>query len=90
MVGANNCAVGLTLGGSGPNAGGLFGLLWEGSACARNRDAALLNNMGLRGAGVELLCDTDAIRQAMYRSGTPCQKDIEKYGAAWRAQGWRQ
>ena len=89
LVGANNCAVGLTLGGSGPSAGGLFGLLWEGSACARNRDATLLNNLGLRGAGVELLCDSADIRQAMYRNGTPCRKDIEKYGAIWAKEGWR-
>lgn len=85
LVGANNCSVGVTLGGSGPSAGGLFGLLWESGDCARNRDATLLVNMGRPGAAVELLCDSMAIRQAMARNGTPCEVDRQR----WLAAGWK-
>lgn len=85
LVGANNCSVGLTLGGSGPNAGGLLGLLWESGDCSRNRDATLLVNMGRPGAGMELLCESMAIRNAMARNGTPCQIDLQR----WTAAGWK-
>jgi len=76
VMGGNTCAVGasggLALAGFGIAGGGT----WADRACERRQQAALLFNMGEQKAAIELMCQSNDVREAMKLSGKPCTGDM--------------
>lgn len=86
ISGGNPCSVGGSAGGSGLGGGGVLGFMWESHECSLRQTAAILANMGMRGAALETLCrSNNDVRWAMRNNGTPCADDVER----WRKAGWR-
>lgn len=75
ISGGNPCLVGVSGGGAGPGIGITLGFGYSDKGCDRRNNAALLSNMGLKDTAAELMCDDDHVREAMLRSGHPCQAD---------------
>lgn len=55
-----------------------FGTTWRDSACVRRLDARQLSSLGYNLGAKELMCDSDAVRDALKRAGKPCFKDLPK------------
>jgi len=53
-----------------------FGTTWRDSACVRRLDARQLSAIGYNLGAKELMCDSDAVRQALKRAGKPCFVDL--------------
>lgn len=70
------CMGSSSVGGAVPGFGLSFGTTWRDSACVRRLDARELNSLGYRLGAKELMCDSDAVRAALLRAGTPCREDI--------------
>ena len=75
ISGGNPCLVGISGGGAGPGIGITFGVGYSDKGCERRNSAALLSNIGQRDVAIELMCDDQAVREAMQRSGHPCAAD---------------
>jgi hypothetical protein len=85
VYGGNTCAVGGTIGGSGPGAGGLLGFTWEANDCTIRQEAALMANLGRADVALQILCNDPYVADAMARVGTPCARDVER----WKQAGWK-
>lgn len=91
ISGGNPCAVGGGIGGSGPGAGGLLTLLLESDRCSLRQDAALLYNMGYRGAAKNVACQNPWVAEAFAKTGDPCEADVQRWvraGYRQRDDGW--
>jgi hypothetical protein len=75
ISGGNPCLVGISGGGAGPGIGITLGIGYSDKGCERRNSAALLSNIGQRDVAIELMCDDQAVREAMARSGHPCAAD---------------
>jgi hypothetical protein len=75
ISGGNPCLVGISGGGAGPGIGITLGIGYADRGCERRNSAALLSNMGQKDVAVELMCDDQAVREAMARTGHPCAAD---------------
>jgi hypothetical protein len=53
-----------------------FGTTWRDSACVRRLDARQLAAIGYNLGAKELMCDSDAVREALKRAGKPCFVDL--------------
>ena len=49
------------------------GLSFRDEACTQIRQAKELQNLGLRDAAIQVMCENDAVRLAMKRANTPCE-----------------
>jgi hypothetical protein len=75
----NVCALGASAGASWIAAAVAFGASWESMQCERRQAAALLWNMGTpesKAAAKEVICNTQEIREAYARIGSPCAADM--------------
>ena len=70
------CMGSSSAGASLPGFGLSFGTTWRDSACVRRLDARELNSLGYALGAKELMCDSDAVRAALKRAGTPCYEDL--------------
>ena len=53
-----------------------FGTTWRDNACVRRLDARQLSSIGYNLGAKELMCDSDAVRDALKRPGKPCFVDL--------------
>lgn len=79
--GTNPCTNGVSGGGSVAGFGLALGGSWSDPNCERRNLSALLHNQGQPELAQEVLCETDAVRQARLRMaqagrGQPCIADI--------------
>jgi hypothetical protein len=74
--GTNPCSRGLSAGGSVAGFGLGLGGSWSDPDCERRNLSALLHNQGQQALAQEVLCETDAVRNARRRLGQPCAADI--------------
>ncbi len=73
LVAADDTCMGSTsVGGQGVGFGLSVGSTWQDGDCVRRKDARELHNMGYKGAGIALMCQNEAVAQAMEAAGTPC------------------
>ena len=70
------CMGSTSIGGAGICFGISFGTTWRDSACVRRLDARQLQALGYTLGAKELMCDSDAVRQALKRAGKPCYVDL--------------
>lgn len=70
------CMGSSSVGGAAPGFGLSFGTTWRDSACVRRLDARQLSALGYNLGAKELMCDSDAVRAALQRAGTPCYNDL--------------
>lgn len=70
------CMGSTSVGGAVPGFGISFGTTWRDSACVRRLDARELNSLGYKLGAKELMCDSDNVRAALKRAGTPCYQDL--------------
>lgn len=73
--GTNPCTQGLSGGGSVAGFGVALGGSWSDPNCERRNLSALLHNQGQQALAQEVLCETEAVRQARLRLGQPCAAD---------------
>lgn len=52
-----------------------FGTTWRDSACVRRLDARQMSAFGEIPVAVEMMCDSDLVREAAVRAGRPCVAD---------------
>jgi len=52
-----------------------FGTTWRDSACVRRLDARQMSALGEIPVAVEMMCDSDLVREAAVRAGRPCVAD---------------
>lgn len=52
-----------------------FGTTWRDSACVRRLDARQMSAFGEIPVAVEMMCDSDLVREAAIRAGRPCVAD---------------
>jgi hypothetical protein len=74
--GTNPCTQGLSGGGSVAGFGLAVGGTWSDPNCERRNLSALLHNQGQQALAQEVLCETEAVRNARRRLGTPCAVDV--------------
>jgi len=74
--GTNPCTNGVSGGGSVAGFGLALGGSWSDPNCERRNLSALLHNQGQQALAQEVLCETDAVRNARRRLGQPCAADI--------------
>jgi len=70
------CMGSTSVGGAVPGFGLSFGTTWRDAACVRRLDARQLSALGYNLGAKELMCDSDAVREALARAGTPCYNDL--------------
>lgn len=80
--GTNPCINGVSGGGSVAGFGLALGGTWSDPNCERRNLSALLHNQGQHALAQEVLCETDTVRQARLRMGTPCLIDVQRAAAA--------
>lgn len=69
------CMGSSSVGGAVSGFGLSFGTTWRDSACVRRLDSRELNSLGYTLGAKELMCDSDKVRAALKRAGTPCWVD---------------
>lgn len=84
MSSADNCAVGIVLGGVGQKGGGTLGFLWEDDGCARARNARVEADLGDRDVARDMMCVDPIVRWARRARQRPCPQDR----AEWIRAGW--
>lgn len=52
-----------------------FGTTWRDTACVRRLDARQMSAFGEIPVAVEMMCDSDLVREAAIRAGRPCVAD---------------
>lgn len=72
VVGGNLCAVGASGAASFLGGGFALGATWESKNCEIRQRAALLFNMGFKGAAKELMCNNKEDYDAFKTAGEPC------------------
>jgi hypothetical protein len=63
----------ISLGGSGPGAGGAFAFPWENQHCEDRSNAITLNQLGLKDAALQRMCFNDNNAEAMAAAGYHCR-----------------
>lgn len=73
LTSADDTCMGSTSGGVQTHFVGISGgSTWRDEDCVRRKDARLLNNMGLPGVAMSLMCQKPEIAQAATDAGVPC------------------
>ena len=69
------CMGSSSVGASGAGFGFSFGTTWRDSACVRRLDARQLSAFGEVPVAIEMMCDSELVREAAKRAGRPCVAD---------------
>jgi hypothetical protein len=79
----NPCSLGASAGGAGPGIGITFGVGYTDPGCERRNNAAVLNNLGMRQAAIDVLCQDDSVARALAAAGTPCSASSRSTGTPY-------
>lgn len=73
LTATGDCMGSTSAGGQAIGFGLSLGSTWHDTDCERRHDAAALHNMGFKSAAISLMCQNDAVAEAMKTAGTPCR-----------------
>jgi hypothetical protein len=69
------CMGSTSFGASGSGFGFSFGTTWRDSACVRRLDARQMSAFNETAISIEMMCDSDLVREAAKRANRPCVAD---------------
>ena len=86
VYGQDSCVIPLAAGMTIIGFSGSFGSYYTDPNCERRKSVAVLAKLGMKVAAISLMCQDDAVFNAMMNAGTPCPVDGligEKAKARW-------
>jgi|TARA_R100001198_G_scaffold291_1_gene242 hypothetical protein len=75
VYGQDSCVIPLAAGITVIGFSGTYGSYYTDPACELRKKSKLLNKLGMKVAAISLMCQDDAVFDAMMNAGTPCPVD---------------
>ena len=86
VYGQDSCVIPLAAGITVIGFSGTYGSYYTDPACELRKKSKFLNKLGMKVAAISLMCQDDAVFDAMMNAGTPCPVDgliAEQAKARW-------